>query len=330
MDDQPAAARAALQEAAKYWSSFVARCISQRLENDRFQEFVQLVHAKHPLPPVIVADFFLRPQPSNHVSLDPRIPPYIMILTQLGYVNAPSILRVLYKYSALHVHDKTAEQRAADAEQAGKKEGDEHEDGEKDRKTVHWQDSSWAEEVMFYHVIRTVVEGSAFSDDKTALELVGIICKWMELFIAANATVTADMLAEKDSRQGIADLETARAAFVPLLLRLVDNEILVRVISKPFARSIRKHLSESLGSFIQTLQPVPPFVERLEVFRTETLAQLDPVDKKKQATNAAMDDLLDSTVGLESFVIADIPISNARASLYVYLNAAVSLPWSGV
>lgn len=40
-----------------------------------------------------------------------------------------------------------------------------------------------------------------------------------------------------------------------------------------------------------------------------------------------MDELLDSTVGLESFVIPEIPISNSRAALYVYLNAAVSVTW---
>lgn len=37
-----------------------------------------------------------------------------------------------------------------------------------------------------------------------------------------------------------------------------------------------------------------------------------------------MDELLDSTVGLDGFVIPDIPITDSRAALYVYLNAAVS------
>ncbi|KAJ6787588.1 hypothetical protein PWT90_00671 [Aphanocladium album] len=318
MNSQPSAARSALQAAVKYWSDFVARCVSQRLASDRFQEFVQLVHAKHPLPPVLVADFFLRPQPFNHVSLDPRIPPYIQILTQLGYIDAPSILRVLYKYSALHAHDRPNDVK--DEEDIKKKE--EGEDGKQD-KSLRWKDSSWAEEVMFYHVIRTMVEGSAFTDAKTGLELVSIICKWMDLFIHVSSAFAADILTNKTDRQGREEMETARAAFVPLLLRLVDNHALLRIVSKPFAKGLRKQLSDSLGNFIQTLQPVPPFVERLEIFRTQTLAQLDPVDKKKQAANAVMDELLDSTVGLGGFVIPEIPISNSRASLYVYLNAAL-------
>lgn len=74
-----------------------------------------------------------------------------------------------------------------------------------------------------------------------------------------------------------------------------------------------------------TLQlEVPQITEKLEHFRRETLASLDPVDKKKQAADAAMDELLDSTVGLNHFVVADVPITNTRAGLYIYLNAAVS------
>lgn len=88
---------------------------------------------------------------------------------------------------------------------------------------------------------------------------------------------------------------------------------------------MRKLLSDSLASFIQILQPVPQFAEKLEVFRTETLAQMDPIDKKSSAAaNAAMDELLDSTVGSENFVIPEIAISTTRTGLFVYLSASVS------
>lgn len=74
---------------------------------------------------------------------------------------------------------------------------------------------------------------------------------------------------------------------------------------------------------MQTLQPAP-FVDRLDIFRTDTLAKFDPVDKKTQAAaNAAMDELLESTVGLGNLVISDMPISNTRAALYIHLNASV-------
>lgn len=74
------------------------------------------------------------------------------------------------------------------------------------------------------------------------------------------------------------------------------------------------------------LQLVPEIADKLELFRTEILASSDPVDKRKQVANAAMDELLDSTVGLENFVVTPISVSNTRAGLYIYLNAAVSVP----
>lgn len=307
--------RSALQEAIQFWSEFVSKCISQRLDVDTFEDYVRLVQAKHPLPAAVIADLFLRPQPSNHVSLDPRIPPYVQSLSRIGYVDPPSVLLVLYKYSALHAHSK----RPPNGEQT--KDGDK----EQEAKLLRWQDSSWAEETMFYHVIKSVVEGYAFKDAKAGLSLVAVICRWMDLFAAASATFNAEMLADKQDFRGRDEMETTRAAFVPLLLRLIDNGALLRILGKPFAKGARKALSDSMSNFIQTLQPVPQVVERLELFRTETLARLDPVDKKKQAANAAMDALLDSAVGLENFVVPEIPISNTRSGLYVYLNAMV---WS--
>lgn len=88
----------------------------------------------------------------------------------------------------------------------------------------------------------------------------------------------------------------------------------------------RKELSASLANFVPTLQLVPEITEKFEMFRKETLGSQDPTDKKKQVASAAMDELLDSTVGLDNFVVNEFPVSNTRAGLYIYLNAAVSWP----
>ncbi|KAG6101858.1 hypothetical protein E4U30_000917 [Claviceps sp. LM220 group G6] len=321
ISEQKASARRALRDAAQYWSKFIARCILQRLERERFNDFIRLVHSQHPLPSILVAELFLRPQPDNDVSPDPRIPPYIQALSQHGYVDAPSILRALYKYSSLHAQlNPVAQLGAMDAmdDEKGR------EDGASGKKPLRrWRSSSWLEEVMFYHVIKTMVEGTAFRDTRAALQLCHVMSKWMELFTSVSTSFAADVMGDlHQNAQHRDDLDVARAAFIPLLLRLVETPLLVKAIGKPFAKSIRKYFSKSLARFVQTLQPTP-FVDRLEMFRTDTLAKLDPVDKKKQAaTNAAMDELLDTAVGLNSIVIPDMPISNTRAALYIYLNAS--------
>lgn len=89
------------------------------------------------------------------------------------------------------------------------------------------------------------------------------------------------------------------------------------------SKEARKALSESLAVFVPSILQSASIAGRLELFRTETLAAFDPIDKKKDAANTEMDDILDSTVGLDGFVVTELPISNTRAGLYIYLNAAV-------
>ncbi|KAF4996789.1 hypothetical protein FGRMN_4265 [Fusarium graminum] len=326
--DNSAAAGDAMRAALEYWSQFVARCISQRLEADKFEAYVRLVHDQHPLPPALVADFFLRPQPSNDNSLDPRIPPYLQVLTKLGYVDTPSILRALYKYSSSHAQAQTQQQpNDTDEKEDGKGKAEEKdkENAQSKQKITRWKSSYWAEEVLFYRLTKAVVEGRAVRDSKTALDVATIISKWMDLFTTASTAFAANVLAQLHSAQVKDEMESSRAALVALLLRLCDNDILVGAVSKPVAKDVRKELSTSLASFVPTLQLVPPQItDRLELFRTEILhASPDPADKKKQVVNAAVDELLESTVGLNNFPVAVINISNTRAGLYVYLNAAL-------
>lgn len=216
--------RQSLQDAIRFWSDFIARCISKRLDTDTFRDYVQVVHAKHPLPAVAVADLFLRPQPTNNVSLDPRMPPYVQALMALGYVDAPSVLRALYKYSALRAQQQ--QQQGQDGAEADKK-----------PELKCWKCSSWAEEIMFYHVIKTLVEGSAFRDDMGALELVDVICRWMHLFVTASNAFAATIAVNAVDLQARDEMEVARGAFVPLLLRLVDNVYLLKALAQPAAKS---------------------------------------------------------------------------------------------
>lgn len=72
------------------------------------------------------------------------------------------------------------------------------------------------------------------------------------------------------------------------------------------------------------MQNAGPIATRLDMFRTSTLAGFEPADGQKNPSNAEIEDLFDSTVALENFVISELPIVNSRAGLYIYLNAAVS------
>lgn len=89
----------------------------------------------------------------------------------------------------------------------------------------------------------------------------------------------------------------------------------------------RKELSESLANFVPSIMHnSSEIAARLELFRSQTLASFEPVDKKKEAEDAQMFDVYDQTVGLENFQVQELPIQNSRAGLYIYLNASVSRP----
>jgi mediator of RNA polymerase II transcription subunit 5 len=65
-------------------------------------------------------------------------------------------------------------------------------------------------------------------------------------------------------------------------------------------------------------------LDKLEHFRTVTLASLDFADGKKEATDAVMDDIMDPALAMESVVLSEISVGNIRAGLYIYINALVS------
>lgn len=221
-------ATSALHTALLYWKQFFTQCIVKRLDTPKFEEFVTLVYSKYPLPPVVIADLFLKPQLNNHYNLDPRIPPYIQVLFRLGYIDTPSILKALYKYSSSHAQSQTQPT------------GIEGQDGaEPAKKTLRWGNSYWVEEFMFYSLTKSVVEDNAISDSGIAFEVVKSISKWMTLFTAAATAFAADMLGQLQASQSrVNEMESARAAFVALLLRLCENEVLVKAVSKPFAKGM--------------------------------------------------------------------------------------------
>lgn len=211
------------RDAIAYWANFIDKCVRERLDTDRFQPFVALVQRTHRLPSAVIADLLLRPSPNNSASLDPRIPMYLQVLGNLGYVDMTSILRAMYQYSSSHT--------LVESQQGGL--GDTTNE-ETQQQKIRWKNSYWAEDHLFYALTRWVVEGRAVKDSKTALELVNILSKWIALFTAASAAFATDMLGQVQNIQ--IEMESARAGLVAVLICLRENPILLRAIARPRAK----------------------------------------------------------------------------------------------
>lgn len=316
-------------ESLRNWQDFIERCLITRLDNETFERFAPIQHAKYPLSPRVLAELFLRPQKNNHDVLDPRIPQYMQILLAHHYIDALSILLAMYKYSTSHkqIQDVTGA-------------GENDQSGEQQQQPLRWGNSYATEEHIFYRLTRSVSHGTGIHDSWDALRIARIMAKWMELFTATAGAFAADMVnqqmqtaeerdrVERERRKQLPrvdEMESARAGFVMLLLGVCESKPVLGALGKPYAKTARKELSDALGNFVPTImQSAEQISQRLVQFRTETLAGFEPVDKAKAAANADMDDFLDSTMGLDSLVVPEIPISNTRAGLYIYLNSLVS------
>lgn len=212
-------------QSVEQWNRFLTQCISTRLDPEIFESYVSILNSKYPLPPIAIADVFLRPQPSNHESLDPRIPRYIQVLSQRKLIDTPSILKALYKYSTSH----TQAQRAGHPPL---------EDAQAKAITLRWGSSYASEEVIFYRLTKAVGLGTGIKSASDALDVCKIIARWMSLFSSASAAFAQDVMGQLQSTQSRDEMEAARAAFVMLLLSVCENQTVLAALSRPFAKGM--------------------------------------------------------------------------------------------
>lgn len=287
------------------WAKYLSQCLNTRLDANEFESYVPALYSRHPLPAVAIADIFLRPQPSNHESLDPRISRYLEVLSRRNLVDTPSILNGLYKYSTSQIYLQP---------------GGAHDQGQT---PPRWASSYTPEEVLFYRLSKAVRLGNGIKSAGEALGICVLMARWVSMFTTASAAFAQDVMGQLQisSRE---EMEAARAAFVMLLINVCENHFVLRGLSRPSARDVRRALSESLTSFIPSiLQSAAPIASQLELFRTKTLASFEPASKdKKEVSNMDIDDL-ESSMALDSISIPDLPITNSRAGLYIYLNASL-------
>ncbi|KAI1438531.1 mediator of RNA polymerase II transcription subunit 5 [Xylaria sp. CBS 124048] len=288
------------------WVKFLSRSLSSRIDPEEFDSYVGILYNKHPLSPVAIADICLQPQPSNQESLDPRVSRFLQVLIQRKFIDTPSILNALHKYSTSQIYLPST---------TGP---DDHH-----RIPLRWTNSYGPEEVLFYRLSKSVRLGTGIKSPSEALRICVSMSRWMTMFTAASAAFAQDVMGQL---QGTVrdEMEAARAAFVMLLLGVCENENVLRGLSRPTAIRARHILSEGLASFIPSiLQSSSQIASRLELFRTETLAAFEPTHKdRKEVPNMDIDDL-ESSMALDSVVIPEIPVSNSRAGLYIYLNASL-------
>ncbi|RDW73519.1 Med5-domain-containing protein [Coleophoma cylindrospora] len=300
---------------ATAWTQFLSHSLATRLEPETFSSYVQILSCKHPLSKAHAAEIFLRPTSDNDVNLDPRIPRYLQVLLGLQLVDTPGILKALAKYSSFG--------------REGEKDnvGHENPDGaDKKEKTVRWRSSYAAEESLFYRLAKHISSGAAPRNTQEAVELILVSIKWMDL---VSTAVHADETLGLGSHAE--EMSAAIMALGTLLVAVTENGKVLNSFRGGCPKGISQTLSKCLATCIPLLlQTAPQSAARLEIFRTQTLVAVAPVDKKEQADRKEIEDIMDEAIGLggmESLVVGDLPTMNSRPGLYIYLNSLlVAMP----
>lgn len=242
----------------------------------------------------------------------------------LELVTVPSILRALHRYSSFGIQAESSLDNE-DGDNGGSEEKEKDKTHSKN-KWKRWAHSYATDEMLFYRMAKCITSGTAPRNIQQAVELILVCIQWMELVTpAANAQHEILNLGVHGSAE---EISATTMALGTLLVAVIDNVYVIRVLSKGSApKGTGKQLSKTLAIFVPLLlQSSPQSATRLELFRTQTMVDIEPVDKKEIEANKEIDAILDEGMGLgiDSVVVADLPTMNSRAGLYVYLNSLVS------
>ncbi|KAK6607257.1 Mediator of RNA polymerase II transcription subunit 5 [Botrytis cinerea] len=286
------------QAAIANWQTLLSNSLASRLDFEPFTDYIRILYSKNPLPAPYICEIFLRPDKHNDVNVDPRVLRYVQILLAEGCIDCAGILRVLLRYSSLWSYR---------------------------------QDGHMHSEANDANKIKRVKEGIADGKFSTgtrpknvqeAVDLLVICVQWMDMVAASMGRGAHEMM---DIEAHVEEIGMVGMALGTLMVAVVGNaKILGAIQNGRCPKGTGVDLGKAMAGFVPLLlQSSPQNAQRLDVFRTQTLITILPVDKKERAANAEINEILDSTIGMniDNIVVADLPTVNSRAGLYIYLNS---------
>ncbi|APA07744.1 hypothetical protein sscle_03g025140 [Sclerotinia sclerotiorum 1980 UF-70] len=305
----------AAQAAIANWQKLLNNSLASRLDFEPFTEYIRILSSGSPLPSPYICEIFLRPDDYNDISVDPRILRYVQILLAEGLIDCAGVLRTLLKYSSLWNYRQDGNMQNGANNDANKakrvKEGNKR-----------WKNSYSAEEMMLYRLAKTVSTGARPKNVQEAVDLLVVSIQWMDMVAVGMRGGAHEIL---DVEAHVEEIGMVGMALGTLMVAVVGNAKILKVLENGrYPKGTGIELGKAMAGFVPLLlQSSPQNAQRLDAFRTQTLITILPVNKKEQAANAEINDILDSTMGMniDNIVIADLPAVNSRAGLYIYLNS---------
>lgn len=89
------------------WNKLLCRCLSRRLDANKFRELAKLLTERDPVPGRKLIDAVLDSKTTTNVPWDPLIPVYVDTLRRLGMAKIPDILSSLLDHSSISEKETT-------------------------------------------------------------------------------------------------------------------------------------------------------------------------------------------------------------------------------
>jgi hypothetical protein len=187
------------------WTTLLTHSLTRRLPAPTFSRFAALLALRAPLPAPALADLLLRPTPSQHHTLDTRVPLYIHALLDTDLLDVAAVLRALVAHSSLR-----------DSEGG----------------PLRWASSGVHEEAVVYGVAKLVAAGSRPRTQGEAVAVLRALTEWMGMLRLAAAA--EEVMREMGAGNGVRDQETAvvRGAVAALVVAVVENERVGEVVRR--------------------------------------------------------------------------------------------------
>jgi len=288
--------------ASKQWTIFLARCLQERVSAEKLQSFAKLMSRKCSLSGRQLSKILLHCNSPNTAGVDPLLPLYTQKLLELGLINGTDIFSELLD----QFHHRSPANYPSRLIQ----------------ETVEFTayNITELEGAFLTHLARMYACGEKLKSLNEARKLLKLIADWMSALINANAVLTITNISNTFHHITTHTL-MAREALGIILTSLAQNVKIIQAIESALPQETFRSLAQALSSFIPLLAESSPRVANQLSILQKSYCSLqihvptEPSDTVEQNGNVGE---------LQLSNIMDVPVSNSRAGLYLYLDAILT------
>lgn len=307
---------------SEQWRTLLHRCLAHRIDVDEFKELSKLMLTRFPVNEEELLNLLLEARATSTITWDPLLPLYVDALCKIGQAKPSSALTCLLKHSS--ILDKI--ESSPDSEPKQKR-----------KASTLMTDIKVIQDVML-----SVSTGSIPKTIAETAQIYSATVDWIDAVVAWHNN-GLDLSQQSGGMMNSPDAVSLFESLGILLAALSGTGKGLEVLSgdyyqgkigqicvaaygltKPCTTAVKTKLGQALFAYLPLCVDVSlPLRQRLDGLQKEFNLYGDQTSKPLD--DSAIDGMNVNALQFEASVM-DGPVMNARAGLYVYINAMVRFP----